>query len=60
MNEQYRQLTEQMNEQHEQLTEQMNERFQNLSERVARVEGKIDLLETFITRRNETPTVAAE
>ena len=70
-NERFRQLTKQLTEQHRQLTEQMNEqmnerfrkmdeRFQNLSDRVARVEGKLDLLGTFITRRNQAPAKAAE
>ena len=58
--EQHRQLTEQMNERFRQLTEQMNERFQNLSDRVARVEGKLDLLETFVAYRSEPPAEAAE
>ena len=49
------------------LTEHMNERFQrvdeqlrHLGERVARLEGKIDLIEGFIARRNEPPGAAAE
>ena len=52
-----------MNEQHRQTNEQfrqMNEQFRILSDRVARIEGKLDLFETFIAYRNEPPTVAAE
>ena len=45
-----------MNEQHR----QTNEQFRILSDRVARIEGKLDLFETFIAYRNEPPTVAAE
>ena len=32
----------------------------DLGERVARVEGKLDFLEAFITRRNEPPLAPAE
>ena len=67
MNEQYRHLTGQMNEQYRHLTDQMNEQFrqmdeqfQKLSERVARVEGKFDLLETFVEHRTEPPAKAVE
>ena len=67
INEQYRQLTDQMNERFRQLTDQMNEQFrqmneqfQMLSERVARVEGKFDLLEAFVEHRKEPPAEAAE
>lgn len=49
------------------LTEHMNERFQKvdeqlryLGERVARLEGRIDLIEGFIARRNEPPGAPAE
>ena len=52
-----------MNEQHRQTNEQfrqMNEQFRILSDRVARIEGKLDLFETFVAYRNEPPTVAAE
>ena len=52
-----------MNEQHRQTNEQfrqMNEQFRILSDRVARIEGKLDLFETFIAYRNEPPTMAAE
>ena len=45
-----------MNEQHR----QTNEQIRILSDRVARIEGKLDLFETFIAHRSETPTVAAE
>ena len=38
----------------------MNEQFQMLSERVARVEGKFDLLEAFVEHRKEPPAEAAE
>ena len=55
-NERFRQLTDQMNEQFR----QMNEQFRELSERVARVEGKFDLLETFVEHRKEPPAEAAE
>ena len=55
-NEQFRQLTEQMNEQFR----QMNEQFQKLSERVARVEGKFELLETLVEHRKEPLVEAAE
>ena len=50
-----------MNEQHRQTNEQFrqtNEQIRILSDRVARIEGKLDLFETFIAR--EPPTVAAE
>ena len=67
MDEQYRHLTGQMNEQYRHLTDQMNEQFrqmdeqfQKLSERVARVEGKFDLLETFVEHRTEPPAKAVE
>ena len=66
MNEQHRQTNEQFrqtNEQFRQMNEQfrqMNEQFRILSDRVARIEGKLDLFETFIAYRNEPPTVAAE
>ena len=56
----FRQMGDQVNEQFRNLSDQMNERFRNLSDRVARVEGKLDLLETFITRRNEPPVTPAE
>ena len=56
MNERFRQLTDRMNEQFR----QMNEQFQRLSERVARVEGKFDLLEAFVEHRKEPPAEAAE
>ena len=66
-NEQYRQLNEQTDERFRQLTAQMNERFRqvdeqfrNLSERVARVEGKFDLFETVVARRNEPPAETLE
>ncbi len=66
-NERFRQLTDQMNERFRQLTDQMNEQFRQmneqfreLSERVARVEGKFDLLETFVEHRKEPPAEAAE
>ena len=52
-----------MNEQHRQTNEQfrqMNEQFRILSDRVARIEGKLDLFETFVAYRNEPPTMAAE
>ena len=39
---------------------QMNEQFRILSDRVARIEGKLDLFETFVAYRNEPPTMAAE
>ena len=52
----FRQLTDQMNEQFL----QMNEQFRKLGERVARVEGKFDLLETFVEHRKEPPAEAAE
>ncbi len=55
-NERFRQLTDQMNEQFR----QMNEQFRTLSERVARVEGKFDLLETFVEHRKEPPAEATE
>ena len=61
--ERFRQLTGQMNEQFRQMNEQfrqMNEQFQKLGERVARVEGKFDLLETFVEHRKEPPAEAAE
>ncbi len=67
MNEQFRQHNEQTNERFRQLTDQMNEQFrqmneqfQMLSERVARVEGKFDLLEAFVEHRKEPPAEAAE
>ena len=70
MNEQYRQLTVQMNERFQQVDEQfrqvderfrqIDEQFRNLSERVARIEGKFDLFETVVARRNETPTETPE
>ena len=56
-------LAVRMNEQHRQTNEQfrqMNEQFRILSDRVARIEGKLDLFETFIAYRTEPPTVAAE
>ena len=56
MNEQSRHLTDQMNEQ----SRQMNEQFQKLGARVARVEGKFDLFESFVEHRKEPPTEAAE
>ena len=47
--------------------QRMEERFQrveaqlrDLGERVARLEGKIDLIEGFIARRNEPSSTAAE
>ncbi len=49
-----------MDEQYRHLTDQMNEQFRELSERVARVEGKFDLLETFVEHRKEPPAEAAE
>ena len=54
--ERFRQLTDQMNEQFR----QMNEQFRKLGERVARVEGKFDLLKTFVEHRKEPPAEAAE
>ena len=67
MDEQYRHLTGQMDEQYRHLTDQMNEQFrqmdeqfQKLSERVACVEGKFDLLETFVEHRTEPPAKAVE
>ncbi len=56
MDERDRQLTDQMNERFRELSEQ----FRELSERVARVEGKFDLLETFVEHRKEPPAEAAE
>ena len=61
--ERFRQLTDQMNEQFRQMNEQfrqMNEQFRKLGERVARVEGKFDLLKTFVEHRKEPPAEAAE
>ena len=60
MNDRFRQMNEQINEQFRQMNEQINEQFRNLSDRVARVEGKLDLLESFITRRNEPPVMPVE
>ena len=63
VNEQFRHLTDQMNEQFRQMNEQfreLSEQFRELSERVARVEGKFDLLETFVEHRKEPPAEAAE
>lgn len=54
--ERFRQLTDQMNEQFL----QMNEQFRKLGERAARVEGKFDLLGTFVEHRKEPPAEAAE
>ena len=59
MNEQHRQTNEQFRQVNEQFR-QMNEQFRILSDRVARIEGKLDLFETFIAYRNEPPTMAAE
>ena len=61
--ERFRQLTDQMNEQFRQMNEQflqMNEQFRKLGERVACVEGKFDLLGTFVEHRKEPPAEAAE
>ena len=65
--ERFRQLNERTDERFRQLTAQMNERFRqvdeqfrDLSERVARVEGKFDLFETVVARRNEPPTETLE
>ena len=67
MNEQFRQQNEQTNERFRRLTDQMNEQFRQmneqfrkLSERVARVEGKFDLLETLVEHRKEPPAGATD
>ena len=63
VNEQFRHLIDQMNERFRELSEQfreLSEQFRELSERVARVEGKFDLLETFVEHRKEPPAEAAE
>ena len=59
-NERFRQLTEHMNERFQQQADQMNEQFRKLSERVARVEGKFELLETLVEHRKEPLVEAAE
>ena len=38
----------------------VDDKVSDLGERVARVEGKLDFLEGFITRRNEPPPAPAE
>ena len=62
VDERFRQVDErfqQIDERFRQVDErfqQIDEQIRNLSERIARVEGKFDLFETVIARRNESPT----
>ncbi len=58
-NERFREMNERFREMNEQFRE-MNEQFRDLSGRVARVEGKFDLLEAFVEHRKEPPAEAAE
>ena len=66
MNERFQQVDEQfrqVGERFRQIDErfrQIDEQFRSLSERVARIEGKFDLFETVVARRNETPTETPE